>query len=526
VLTSKQLLHRTGMSRATLNNYIQLGILPKPVLDKGDGRTRRIGHFPPQVLHTIEDVNTLKKRGYTMAEIVTILRRGGDDLADRPSPSQSFPQEQALPKEHERRRGSDRRRDGHEHGTVSEAVRHVNGGLRLTIDTVTTPAYMVNTRFELEWANDEAKETIPGLGQGLKRDISERNIFALFFRDPLLAEAEGRDEMFVFLLAIAKNRFTRTALLTADAEMEDADIDALGRLYDQAEPAPMGQVLHTQVNLSRRGATERWVDIYASTFREGFFFVHVPATGEDSALMQLLARRDIVIRDLMKRRRPYLTQVAVVVADLQDSVKICAELPPEEYFELINDVWGAMEPKLRKFYATHGKHVGDGMVYYFFPQPDSNYAMNALLCAEEMRVAMQGISGRWQKRKNWINELKLNIGLHEGQEWFGTYQTPTHVEVTVLGDTINMAARLSDFARGGSIWISKSMFGQLSSKERARVHYGIRRLGADGTEILVGETYSRISNLVDLDNPKHEKFRDIAAMPVTEIFTVDGAEEA
>jgi len=42
-------------------------------------------------------------------------------------------------------------------------------------------------------------------------------------------------------------------------------------------------------------------------------------------------------------------------------------LPPEEYFELINDVWGAMEPKIRKYYATYGNHVGDGMVYYFFP---------------------------------------------------------------------------------------------------------------------------------------------------------------
>ena len=58
-----------------------------------------------------------------------------------------------------------------------------------------------------------------------------------------------------------------------------------------------------------------------------------------------------------------------------------------------------MEPKLRKFYATHGKHVVDGMVYYFFPQPDSNYAMNALLCAEEMKEAMREISKAWKERK-------------------------------------------------------------------------------------------------------------------------------
>jgi adenylate cyclase len=514
VLTSKQLLSRTGISRATLYNYISLGILPKPTLAKIEGRARPVSHFSNQSLATIEQVNNLKRRGISMVEIATILQQESSDTVTQ----QQSPANESLA-EIERRNG-DRR------ASSQKGIEPLpGGGIRLTIDQVTTPAYMVNTRFELEWANAEAVGHISSLSNGLARDISERNIFGLFYQDNNLMQADSRDELFKFHLSIAKHRFSRTALLTSDPDMEDANIDELGRLYDQTEPAPLGQVLHTQLNLAPRGQSEQWVDIYASTFREGFFIVYVPANSQDDSLMQLLGRRDIVIRDLMKRRRPYLTQVAVVVADLQDSVKICAELPPEEYFELINDVWGAMEPNLRKYYATHGKHVGDGMVYYFFPQPDSNYAMNAMLCAEEMRESMHAISKAWKKRKNWTNELVLNIGLHEGQEWFGTYQTPTHVEVTVLGDTINMAARLSDFAREGTIWISKAMFGQLSSKERDRISYGVHRRGEDGTDILVPATYSRISNLLNLDDPKNLKFRDIAAMAVTEIVEVAKIED-
>jgi adenylate cyclase len=415
----------------------------------------------------------------------------------------------------------DERRRGERRTGYTKGIEQIpGGGLRLTIDQVTTPAYMVNTLFELEWANEEAAQRFDTLDGAMTRDISERNLFGLFYQDKALMKADSREDLLKFHLAIAKNRFSRTALLTADPDMEDENIDELGRLHDEVEPAPLGQVLHSQLNLAPRGEDEKWYDIYASTFREGFFIVYVPANDTHESLMQLLGRRDIVIRDLMKRRRPYLTQVAVVVADLQNSVKICAELPPEEYFELINDVWGAMEPKLRKYYATHGKHVGDGMVYYFFPQPDSNYAMNSLLCAEEMREAMREISKAWKIRKNWANELVLNIGLHEGQEWFGTYQTPTHVEVTVLGDTINMAARLSDFAREGTIWISKAMFGQLTSKERNRISYGVRRRRENGENVLVPQTYSRISNLLDLSDPKNIKFCDIAAMPVTEIIGI------
>jgi len=94
-----------------------------------------------------------------------------------------------------------------------------------------------------------------------------------------------------------------------------------------------------------------------------------------------------------------IDRCAVLVADLQSSVRICTELPPEEYFEMINQIWAAMEPIFRKYYGTHGKHVGDGMVYYFFPQPDCNYILNALKCAQEMKDAMRKISKEWQIRR-------------------------------------------------------------------------------------------------------------------------------
>ena len=50
---------------------------------------------------------------------------------------------------------------------------------------------------------------------------------------------------------------------------------------------------------------------------------------------------------------------------------------------------------------------------------------------------------------------------------------------------------------------------------------GVLGAGEYGAEIIVPSTYSRISNLVDLDNPKYEKFQDIAALPVTEVLDVE-----
>lgn len=501
-LTSRQLMARAGISRATLNNYIALGILPKPEVataSRGGRTIPRIGHFPAAAVDVVYRVNELKREGFTMAEIVSIVQSG----------TSAEPRPDAAP-------AADPRR-GQAEGAPG------NRGLRLTLDHVDQPAYMVNGRFELEWANDKAQADILGLEVKLSSDITERNIFSLFFQGGTVAQADSRDDILKLHMAIAKKRMPRTALLALDGDVDGADMDGLTRLYDEveAETKGMGSIVRSTVNVAPRGQAPKWYDVYVSFFREGVFFVYTPAEDDKDALMNLLARRDIVIRDLLKKRRPYLTEVAVLVADLQDSMKICAELPPEEYFQLINDIWAAMEPKLRGFYATHGKHVGDGMLYYFLPQPDCSYALNAIRCAHEMQATMREISRVWRAKKNWLNELRLNIGLHEGQEWFGTYQTPTHIEFTVLGDTVNMAGRLSDFARQGSTWVSKAMLGKLSSKERQQVRYGIRRTGADGSEILVPETFSRVSNLVDLNDAKNHKFNDIAVLPVTEVLDVE-----
>jgi adenylate cyclase len=133
---------------------------------------------------------------------------------------------------------------------------------------------------------------------------------------------------------------------------------------------------------------------------------------------------------------------------------------------------------------------------------------------------MRKISKDWQIRKNWLNELYLNTGLNEGQEWLGVFHIETKIEFTVLGDTINHAARLSDFARYGSLWATKNLMGKLTAEERRSIRFGVRRLDQDKREVFVNATYSRISELVDLASPRHEKMCDISALAVTEIIEV------
>jgi adenylate cyclase len=509
-----------AISRATLNNYIALGILPRPVVKTppaGLERARKIGYFPDEAVQRIKAVQQYKDEGLSMLQIAE--KFASVEEAAAPSPAQADPTPvppstvtpttvppapvPPAPAQDDPPRALDGPR-------LTE--------MRVTLDRLDSPAYMVNYNFEIEWANAEATGGFFGLSEGFEPEIEARSFFKLLLNSSLMAASEDREELLRFHLAIAKIRLPKRSLAKFVSQIGDDDLQLIQNLYDETDEMHLSPVDSTRVNLAAAKDEPNWQDVYATVFREGVLFVHKPAEAPAETVLALLSRREQLIRNLVRSRQPVLTPLCVLVADLQDSVKICAELPPEEYFELINQIWKIAESLLRKYHATQGKHVGDGMVTYFFPQPDRSYLLNGFQSAREMKQRMRELSKEWQLRKNWTNELYLNIGLNEGEEWFGTYHSDTNLEFTVLGDTINHAARLSDFARFGSIWATKNLMGKLSAEEREKIGFGIRRTNLEGQEIQIPASYSRLANLIDLDEGKYEKFRDIATLPVTEIW--------
>lgn len=395
---------------------------------------------------------------------------------------------------------------------------HAEEAPRLTVEGIAHPAYMVNYNFEVIWFNAVGQTLLLGAPSGLPPTSDGRNLFRLLLTQP--QPQRNRLALLRFHLSLAKERVSKATLKSLCQGVPGERLALLDRLYEEIEPEPARPILDVRLDLEQGGGEIATYRTYAAFFREGILLVLIPAELDSESLLQFLARRDEVIRSLLRKRLPVLTDLAVLVADLQNSVKICSELPPEEYFELINEICCAMGPVFRKYYGTHGKHAGDGLLYYFFPQPDSNYIFNALRCAREIKAEMQKISKAWQIRKNWLNELYLNMGLTEGQEWLGTFQSATSVEFVVLGDSINQAARISDFARYGAIWATKSFIGKLSAEERSKVRFGVNRSAPEGREVFVPSSYATVSALVSLETGRNEKLRDIAALPVTEIVEV------
>ncbi|MBU3626753.1 hypothetical protein ICN48_10970 [Polynucleobacter sp. JS-Safj-400b-B2] len=539
MISSKTLIDQTGISRATLNNYIQLGILPKPVVqslsadtDAEAGGARVLGYFPDDSLERVQAVQILKGQGLSMAQVAERLAQTDallevqemqQELAGSHSPEKQFT-----------KTGNARAGNAGNSGNSSNPMSETLGNLSLSLDTLTHPAYMLNYNFELTWLNEAARKEVFGFVAPPAKS-AERNLLTLLSRPEVCLGMEDQRALVGLLLQLASARISYESLAKLVAKSDPEllpllDSVALGKLVAKSETGSpfLDTPTHPQagkekpvneVEFFHKDSQGRFVcyRVFAVYFREGILVVHSPGEEGGDDLLNFLSRRDQVIQSLLNKRLPVMTPLAVLVADLQNSNRICSELPPDEYFALINQIWGTMSPILRKYTGTHGKHSSDGMVYYFFPQVEGNYLFNAVACAEELRMAMRKISAEWQLKKNWFTELQLNIGLHEGQEWLGSFQSTNHIEFAVLGNTINQATRISEFAKHGSIWATKDLISKLSADERSRIEFGVLKKSQENGDRFVASSYAQIDSLVDLGQANHEKLRDISQLAVTEV---------
>ncbi|MBW2466550.1 MAG: hypothetical protein JRF02_04545 [Deltaproteobacteria bacterium] len=505
LITSKEIIDKTGISRATLNNYIKMGILPKPIVKRpgpDQKGIKQIGYFPESVLDNILRVKLLKQQGHSMEEIARQFKTSSTiDQSDR---------------EKEVKAPVIERRSKETFVSSPRQRRVTDNELQVTISDISSPAYLVNHNFEIEWINKPAEEYIFNSNISDIFDLESRNIFRLLLSDELRSEVRTWKETVLLHLTILQKGIDSESLASMYRGISHNDAMILSELFEQRVSAAKENIYNMPVSLIKSDGSKETYWVHSMSFREGTFFVYVPTDSINTALLNMLSQRGRVINDLLKNRMPSLVPLCVLIADLQNSTKISAELLPGEYFELINELWQSVSPSFEKFNGIYGKHAGDGMLYYFIEKPGSNYLINAVNCALEIRETMKELSNKWRLRKGWDNELFLNTGINEGQEFFGTIQSASNIEFTALGDTINIAGRLSDFARNGEIWTTKNLISRLSQEERNMIRFGVHQVNQD-RKIFIRNSFSRISDIITEENPHFSHFSAIAGLPITEI---------
>jgi adenylate cyclase len=121
-------------------------------------------------------------------------------------------------------------------------------------------------------------------------------------------------------------------------------------------------------------------------------------------------------------------------------------MAPETVLALLREFHSRMTAQIFACGGTVDKYIGDAIVAVFgVPTASSNDPANALACAEKMLEALE----RWndERERATADRLAMGIGVNYGPAVLGDVGSEYSMSFTVIGDTVNTAARLQTLTR-------------------------------------------------------------------------------
>jgi adenylate cyclase len=132
-----------------------------------------------------------------------------------------------------------------------------------------------------------------------------------------------------------------------------------------------------------------------------------------------------------------IRRVAVMFVDFRSFTAGARVRSPREVVERLDGAFAVLVEILDRHGGIVNKFLGDGFLALFgAPIETRDAAQHAVAAAREMLAAMDEVN----RESSW--PLRIGIGIHFGEVVAGNIGSPRRKEYTVIGDTVNFAARL------------------------------------------------------------------------------------
>jgi len=146
-------------------------------------------------------------------------------------------------------------------------------------------------------------------------------------------------------------------------------------------------------------------------------------------------------------------ELSLLFADVRGSTTLAEGMSPKAYSQVINRFYNAATHVLVHSDALIDKIIGDQVAGMYVPGfAGPKHALRAIEAAQEILQ----VTGHGGSDEPWV---PLGVGVHTGMAFVGAVGSEEGtVDITVLGDTANTAARLSSNAKQGEILISEAAY--------------------------------------------------------------------
>jgi adenylate cyclase len=160
----------------------------------------------------------------------------------------------------------------------------------------------------------------------------------------------------------------------------------------------------------------------------------------------------IVASGAEKQLESHRREITALFCDLRGFTGFSESSDPEDVMALLRDYHEAIGQIIFKYGGTLERFAGDGvMVVFNDPVPVENPALQAVLMALDMRMAIGGLIEKW---RDLGHDLGFGIGIAHGFATLGTIGFEGRFDYAAIGIVSNVASRLCDEAKPGQILIS------------------------------------------------------------------------
>jgi adenylate cyclase len=146
--------------------------------------------------------------------------------------------------------------------------------------------------------------------------------------------------------------------------------------------------------------------------------------------------------------------VTILMSDLRGFSTMAETMDPEQVVLLLNNYLGSMTDVIHRWEGTIDEFIGDAiMVLFGAPVWTDDHASRAVQCALEMQRAISGVNAR--NLSLGLPTVEMGIGVHTGDVVVGNIGSEKRAKYGVVGNAVNLAARIESFTDGGQVLVSE-----------------------------------------------------------------------
>jgi adenylate cyclase len=147
--------------------------------------------------------------------------------------------------------------------------------------------------------------------------------------------------------------------------------------------------------------------------------------------------------------------------DIQGFSTFSEKLSATQLVELLNEYLTAMTDILLEEKGTLDKYEGDAIIAFFgAPMPLEDHAARACRVAHKMQLKLLELREKWVKEGDrWpqiVHDMRMRIGINSGEIVTGNMGSASRMNYTMIGDSVNLAARLEESAKQYGIFTQVS----------------------------------------------------------------------